>query len=160
MSGFSRSPKLMKGALVSFDVPSPIPQVIPFQYNSDSLNRSLQSSGGAYDGDREESSRLEGVPVETINLDIEMDATDQLENSNGSEISGNLGLYPQLSALEMILYPKISKIAMNTALSKMGLIEIAPSDSPFTLFVWGIKRVLPVKITSLAIKEDSYDTSL
>jgi len=42
--GYSRSPKLIKGALVQFSAPMlvPIPNVIVFQYNPESLSRTLE----------------------------------------------------------------------------------------------------------------------
>jgi len=41
--GYSRSPKLLKGALVQFSAPFlvPVPNVIIFQYNPETLSRTL-----------------------------------------------------------------------------------------------------------------------
>lgn len=163
MSTFPGSPRLVKGAIVSIELPSPIPQVIIFQYNPDTLTRSLSSRGSSgtnTEGDRAESSRVIGPPIENINLDIELDATDQLEHPAENPVTTIMGIYPQLSSLEMILYPKLTGIILNAALSAAGVTQITPMESPFTLFIYGKKRVLPVKLTELRIIEEAHDTNL
>jgi hypothetical protein len=37
---------------------------------------------------------------------------------------------------------------------------VIPVEAPMTLFVWGLKRVLPVRLTSLSITEEAHDQSL
>jgi hypothetical protein len=102
--------------------------------------------------------RLKGAPVENIRLEIEIDATDQLETAN--PIATSMGVYPQLSALEMLLYPKSLQVIANTILMAAGTIEIIPPMAPFTLFIWGPKRVLPVRLTEFSITEEAHDTNL
>ena len=51
-------------------------------------------------GDRSEALRLKGPPVETIKLDAEIDATDQLEFPDQNPNAVQLGIHPQLAALE------------------------------------------------------------
>jgi hypothetical protein len=41
----------------------------------------------------------------------------------------------------------------------VGTIEIIPAEGPMTLFVWGA-RVLPVRLASLSITEEAFDTAL
>jgi len=151
----------MKGAIISFDIASPIPQIIMFQYNPALLSRTLKtrSSGGA-EGSPTEAFRLSGPPEESIDLDIELDATDNLEHPDQNKTTTSLGIYPQLSALEMILYPKSALVIANAILANIGTIEIVSPEGPFTLFVWGPKRVLPVRITSFKITEEAHDVNL
>jgi hypothetical protein len=158
MTGLSNSPKLIKGAIVGIDPFNPLASVIIFQYNPDTLTRTLQPQGMTGEGDRSEVTRLKGAPVETIKLEIEIDATDQLEQ--GDPQATRLGIYPQLSALEMLLYPKSSLVIANTRLMAVGTIEVIPPTAPFTLFIWGAKRVLPVRITDFSITEEAYDINL
>src|SRR5829696_8626832 len=99
MTTFPGSPRVLKGALVSIDKVKPVPNVIIFQYNPESLTRTLKPRAAGGDGARAEAQRLTGPPEETIKVDVEIDAVDQLEKSDG--IATNLGIYPQLSALEM-----------------------------------------------------------
>jgi Contractile injection system tube protein len=161
MSSFPRSPRLTKGAIISFDPFNIVPQIIIFQYNPETLTRSLQSQrtnqqGGA----TAETFRLKGPPTETISLNIELDAADQLEKPEHNAVAATMGVYPQLSALEMILYPKSDLVIANTRLTAAGAIEIIPAEEPFTLFIWGAKRVLPVRLTSFSITEELHDPNL
>jgi hypothetical protein len=152
---------LVKGALVSFNLPNLVPQIILFQYNPETLTRTLYPRGrDESEGAKSENSRLNGTPSETINLDIELDATDQLEHPDENKSATMMGIGPQLASLEMMLYPRLSDIGIAAALSALGAIQISPLDSPFILFVWGAKRVLPVSLTDLKISEEAHDTKL
>jgi hypothetical protein len=153
------TPRLLKGALISLNLPDPTPSVIPFQYNPETLTRSLEAqTAGGEGADRSEALRLKGAPVETIKLDVELDATDQLEL--GDPTATSTGIYPQLSALEMLIYPASAVVIANTILLALGTIEVLPPSGPFTLFVWGPKRVLPVRVQEFSITEEAYDTNL
>jgi hypothetical protein len=101
--------------------------------------------------------RLAGPPNETIRLEVEFDATDQLEKGDGS---ADMGVYPQLSAIEMLIYPKSLVMLVNTALLAFGTTSIVAPEAPMTLFVWGPKRVLPVRVGGFSITEEAYDTNL
>jgi len=159
MTSFPRSPKVMKGALVGLDLFNPLASAIVFQYNPETMTRRLQAQSlGGGEGDRTEALRLKGAPVENISLEIEIDATDQLEKGEGTAAS--LGIYPQLSALEMLIYPKSSVVIANTVLLGLGTIEVIPPAAPFTLFVWGPKRVLPVRVADFSINEEAFDVNL
>ncbi len=158
MTTFPGSPKLLKGAIIGFDLLNPLASVIIFQYNPKEVTRSVQGQMSGGDGAGSEVTRLKGPPKETIGLTIEIDATDQLEQ--GSSIAGSMGIYPQLSALEMLLYPKSVDVILNTALLAAGTIEVSQAEAPFTLFVWGIKRVLPVRIAGFTITEQEFDPNL
>ena len=159
MSSFPGSPRLVKGAIVGIDLFNPLASVVLFQYNPETLTRTLQPQNmGNQAGDRTEVTRLKGAPVETIKLDAEIDATDQLETGDDNAV--NMGIYPQLSALEMLIYPKSLLITANTVLLALGTIEVIPPVAPFTLFIWGIKRVLPVRLTDFSITEEAHDVNL
>ncbi len=158
MSGFSNSPKLMKGAIVAIDPANPVASVVVFQYNPDTITRTLQAQGASGDGDRSEAQRLKGPPVETIKLTVEIDATDQLETAEPTALS--MGIYPQLSALEMIIYPKSAFVIANASLLAAGTIEVVPPAAPFTFFIWGPKRVVPVRLADFTITEEAYDENL
>jgi hypothetical protein len=158
MSTFPRSPRLVKGAIVGIDMFNPLASVIIFQYNPETLTRSLEAQTAGDGGDRSEALRLKGAAVETISLDVEIDATDQLEKSDSNAIS--MGIYPQLSALEMLIYPKSALVIANTVLMAAGTIEVVPPMSPLILFIWGPKRVLPVRLSSFSITEEAHDVNL
>lgn len=154
---FPGSPRIIKGALVGIDIFSPLPSVVLFQYNPDTMTRTLQAQTAGEGGARSEVTRLKGAPVETIKLDVEIDATDQLEQGG---LATELGIYPQLSSLEMLLYPKSGLVIANTVLMALGTMEIVPPTGPLTFLVWGLKRVLPVKLTEFTITEEAHDVGL
>lgn len=161
MSSFpSNSPRLLKGGLVLLNPASgAVVRIISLQYNPDTLTRSLQVKGaGADSGDHLEALRLKGPPVETIKLDAEIDATDHLETADSQ--ATQLGIQPQLAALETLVYPGSSQLAANNTLAQAGTLEIAPADAPLTLFVWSKHRVVPVRVTDFSITEEAFDTAL
>ena len=158
MTASPLSPRLLKGALVSVDLASPIPTVIVFQYNPETLTRQLKARGMQGEGAKGEAMRLNGAPEETIKIDVEIDATDQLEQDGA--IAKAVGIYPQLSALEMLVYPKSALVIANTAMLAGGLIEMVPPIGPFTLFIWGVNRILPVRVEEFSITEEAHDTAL
>lgn len=158
MTTFPRSPRLLKGAIVGVDPLNPVASVIVFQYNPDTLTRTLQAQTAGDGGDRSEALRLKGAPIETIKLEVEIDATDQLERGETTAVSH--GIHPQLAALEMLIYPKSALVIANTVLLALGTIEVVPPVAPFTLFIWGPKRILPVRLTEFSITEEAHDTQL
>jgi len=161
MTTLPSSPRFMKGGLVLLDPASAaIQRIIALQYNPDSLSRSLQIQAMPEGGDRSQALRLKGPPVETIKLDAEIDATDQLEFPGQNPNAVELGIHPLLAALETIVYPASGTLQSNNALAAAGTLEIAPMEASLTLFIWSRHRILPVRITDLSITEDAFDQSL
>jgi hypothetical protein len=163
MTTFPGSPRLLKGAIVGIDKFNPLASVILFQYNPDTLTRSLTARTPDRDDwwpppARTEAMRLAGPPEESIQLEIEIDASDQLERSE--VIATKMGVYPALASLEMLLYPKALAMITNEALLNVGIREVSAPEAPLTLFVWGPKRVLPVRLTGFSITEQAFDTHL
>jgi hypothetical protein len=161
MSSFPNSPRLIKGGIVLIDPQTAVVQrVIPLQYNPDTLTRSFQIKALTEGGDRSEALRLTGPPVESIKLDAEIDATDQLEFPDQNPNATQFGIQPQLAALETIIYPTSAQIQENNRLASSGTLEIVPMEAPLTLFVWSKNRVLPVRVTEFSITEEAFDPSL
>lgn len=159
MSSFPGSPKVQKGAIVGIDPFNPLASVVVFQYNPEKLTRTLQvQSAGDGGGGFSEAQRLKGAPVEMIKVDVEIDATDQLETAESNATDS--GIYPQLSALELLAYPKSLQVVTNSVLLTLGTIEIVPPTGPLVLFIWGIKRILPVRLTDFSITEEAFDVNL
>lgn len=162
MTTYPGSPRLTKGGLVRVDPDTlAVQRIITLQYNPDNLNRTLQVQGaGGEGGDRMEALRLTGPPIETIKLDAEIDATDQLEFPDQNQDTVKFGIYPHLAALEMIVYPDSAQLQANNVLAQAGTLEIAPTESSLTLFVWSSKRVLPVRLTEFSVTEEAFDPAL
>jgi Contractile injection system tube protein len=160
MTTFPGSPRLIKGAIVALDSSSNrVVSTVSFQYNPETLSRTLQVQ--AIEGEagaQSEALRLKGAPIETMRLDVEIDATDRLEQADNTAVS--LGIYPQLSALEILVYPQSSQVAANMEKASRGTLEIIPTEAPLTLLVWGKQRVLPVRLTDFSITEEAYDVNL
>jgi len=161
MSSFPGSPKLVKGGIVLVDpITGVVIRIIPLQYNPDTISRSLAVRGTTEAGDRLEAMRLTGPPVETIKLEAEIDATDQLEFPDQNPTVVESGLHAQLAALETIIYPDSSRLQSNNDLARLGTLEIAPAEAPLTLFLWSKNRILPVRLTELSVTEEAFDPSL
>lgn len=163
MSGFPNSPRLVKGGIVTMDPDTTaVRSVIALQYNPDSLNRTLQIQAvpGGQDGVRVDALRLRGPAVETIKLDAELDATDQLEFPNQNSTAIQYGLLPQLAQLEMLVNPTVETLEADDNMANAGTLEIIPLEQPLTLFVWSKSRVIPVRLTDFSITEEAFDPNL
>ena len=161
MTSFPGSPRLLKAGVVLLDPNSgQVLRVISLQYNPDNLSRSLQIQALAEGGDRSEALRLKGPPVETLKLEAEIDATDQLEFPDQNRTAVQNGIHPQLAALESLVYPTSAALQANNALADSGALEIIPMESPLALFVWSKQRAVPVRVTEFSITEEAFDPSL
>jgi hypothetical protein len=156
------APKVVRGGIITFDQDSgSLVQVIPFQYNPDTLNRTLQPQTVADDpGDRLEATRLKGPPHETIKLDAEFDASDALADPDGNPVVAEFGLHPVLAQLEMLIYPKVKQLMNEDTMAGQGMIEIAQVEAPLTVLVLGRNRSMPVRLTEFSVTEDGFDTEL
>lgn len=162
MTTFPGSPRMVRGGIVLIDAgTAAVQRMIVLQYNPDSLTRTLQVQGVASEGgDRSEALRLKGPPVETIKVEAEIDATDQLEFPDQNQNIVQYGIYPQLAALETIVYPTSNQLISNHSLAQSGTLEIIPMEAPLPLFIWSATRILPVRLTDFSITEEAFDPLL
>lgn len=160
MSTFPGSPRLLKGGIVLLDPDNgTVLQMIPLQYNPDTLSRSLKIKGvGGESGDHIEALRLVGPPAETIKVEVEIDATDQLEVADDQATT--VGLHAVLAALEMTVYPSSAHLIANNSQASSGTLEIVPTETALTVFIFGPRRILPVRITEFSITEEAFDPAL
>lgn len=147
------SPKLLRGAIVSYALPDPVPSVIVFQYNPASLQRSMEiRTAGGGEAAGEEAFRVADAPVETIKVELEFE---------GADVGmGAGGVLARLAALELLITPRSATVIANTILAQLGTIELLPPQAPFTLFVYGGHRILPVRITEYSVTEDAHEPGL
>lgn len=162
MTTFPGSPRTLRGGLVMLDAKSgQVQRVVVLQYTPETLSRTLQAQAVTGDaGDRLDALRLRGAPIETIKLDAELDAADQLEHPDKNRPTVRLGLNPELAALETAIYPRADAVQANITLAGSGSLEIAAVEAPLTLFVWSEQRVVPVRITDFSITEEAFDPAL
>lgn len=161
MTGYSRSPRLVRGGIVVVDPTSGVTlRVITLQYNPDSLTRSFQVQSMGENAPRSQALRLTGPPVETVKVEAELDAADQLEFPDQNPTAASLGIHPQLAVLEQLVYPTVAQLTAADALGAVGTLEIAPIEAPLTVFVWSASRIVPMRLTELSVTEEAFDPNL
>ena len=164
---------LLRGALIEYgsDFLGPVPNVVIFQFNPETLTRVLQvppRPGGAA---ARETTQAGGPPIERLTVRAEFDAA---ELKNGENVLAlTLGVGPQLAALEQMVRPSnaiggLLGAAMDAIGGALGLgggaaapeQPIPREKYPRILFVWGLTRLVPVMIESMTITELQYDALL
>lgn len=164
---FPRSPQILKGALVAYESQflGPIPNVVIFQYNPETVTRTLteqRATGDGTTGQRSprEAYQVKGPPKEKISLTVILDAADQLEAPELHPEVVAAGLHPVLAALELLLYPPSLEVTTNMALAQLGSRQITPQDAPMVLLVWGPGRAVPVHLAGFTVTEKAFDQLL
>ena len=174
-NGYSQSPKLLKGAIIQFSAPLlvPIPNIIIFQYNPESMTRSLTpwappaQSEGAADPKVVNALTQPFDPEETFDLALELDAADALEAPDTHPVASVFGVADRIAAIEMLLYPPGDSAlgglvsAIGSAFGASVAVDVVPRKTvPVVLFFWGPGRIVPVRITSFSIDEQAYSPTL
>lgn len=162
---------LMKGALVEYgsDFLGPLPNVVIFQFNPETLDRVIQIPERPTGATSRETSQAGEVPVEKITFTAHFSAADKLGEEDF--LAQGFGIGPQLAALEKMVYPagRIGGLigeaidAIGDAIFGGGSNPTQPTPReqyPKILFIWGKSRVLPVIIESMKINEKEYDHML
>jgi hypothetical protein len=98
--------------------------------------------------------------VETIKLEADIDAADQLEFPDQNRATVEHGIAPQLAALEALANPSAGQLAEVDRQASSGTLEIAPMEAPLALFVWSRNRIVPFRLTDLGITEEAFDPAL
>ncbi len=174
MNGF-----VLKGALVEFMptfLPIPVPNVIVFQYNPETMTHTWTQPEPATTAGIEESNPLavKGMPGEAFSFTIAMDARDEIADGSApaAALAESSGIYSRLAALEMLLYPTgTAQTGLTGAVSAAVLSALSGASSgptrtipqsvlPVTLLIWGAGRIVPVRVTGLTITEQLYDSAL
>lgn len=189
-TGYSRSPKLLKGALIQFSAPMliPIPNIIVFQYNPETMTRNLQPWKPAekvvYASEEEAAKAAAELlnqlsqpfdPQETFSVTLELDAADALEDPGSHPVATIAGVADRISAMEMLCYPPgpgalggLLNVSVNVSIGAGGIsagvgtaADVVPKmEVPIVLFFWGPGRIVPVRITSFSVEEQQYSPLL
>ncbi len=166
-TGYTRSPRLVRGALVQLieDVIGVVPNVIPFQYNPETLTRKL-TPWNPFEVDQTGRGQIAPTaqpfdPKEAVTLEIHFDAADQLEESD--PIAAQIGVADRIAAIEKLLLP--SQGLLGDLLGAAAALAGAPQPPrrptvPVALLVWGPGRILPVRVTDYSIDETTFLPSL
>jgi hypothetical protein len=165
---------MLRGALIQYSGGpiGPIPNVLIFQFNPESLARTLQIPQRPTGATQRETTQAGEKTFESISFKAHFSAADQL--ADGKVLAQLFGIGPQLAALEKMVLPS-SKLAglIGAAIDAIGdalggggddgdaPAQPIPRESyPRILFIWGLTRVLPVTIDSMSITELDYDSLL
>jgi hypothetical protein len=164
-------PFLMRGAMIEYgsDFLGPLPNVVIFQFNPESLTRTIQIPARPSGAAARETTQAGEPSIEKITLKAQFSAADGM--GTGNILARTMGVGPRLAALEKMVNPasKLSGLigaaidAVGDALGLGGGADDAPRQSiprekyPRILFIWGPFRVLPVVIESMSITELQYD---
>ncbi|HEY4364593.1 MAG TPA: hypothetical protein VGN17_26755 [Bryobacteraceae bacterium] len=174
--------KYFRGAFIEFTSAFliPIPNIILFQYNPESLVHTwtpaaaAAPSGGAAGPGAGNPLAVTGNPGEEFSFSLALDSSDTIADGSApaSALASISGIYPTLAALEMLLFPSTSGggSALASAASigggalggaSSGVDRSVPvSVVPTVLFVWGPGRILPVRVSTLKVTEKLYDPTL
>jgi hypothetical protein len=169
---------LLRGALVEYgsDFLGPLPNVVVFQFNPESISRTIEVPKRPVGSLARESSQAGEAPIERFSIKADFDASDRLNFKVEPSMARVMGVGPQLVALEKMARPTSGSSggligaaidAIGDALgSALGSGDDTPSQPiprekyPRILFIWGPIRVLPVIIESMVINEVQYDALL
>lgn len=168
-------PKLLKGALIGFteEFLVPIPNIILFQYNPETLTRNLTP----WEPPSEEDGQISMTPgtaqpvdpQESFTLTLLLDAADDLEAPELNPVTALTGVADRIAALEMLMYPQRTQVTpLNVPeASTLAGGDGGGSEEPLerlgvqvVLFIYGPGRVLPVRITSFSVEEQLFSTTL
>jgi hypothetical protein len=161
---------LIKGALVEYgsDFLGPLPNVVLFQFNPETLTRNIEIPKRPNGGAAREAPQAGEPSIEKITFKAQFSAADGMNTNN--KLARSMGVGPRLAALEKMVHPSnILGGAIGAALKAVGGAlgigggkgggrQLIPRESyPRILFIWGPFRVLPVIIESMSITEQQYD---
>lgn len=162
----------LPGAMIEYGsgLIGPIPNVVIFQFNPESLSRALQIPPRPSGATRRETTQAGEKTFEQISFTAHFSAANLLDEDKA--LARMFGVGPQLAALEKMVLPS-SKIAgaIGAAIDAVGDAlglgaDGAPAQPiprekyPRILFIWGPTRILPVTIDAMTIKEVEYDALL
>lgn len=160
---------LMRGALIEYgsDFMGPIPNVVIFQFNPETLSRTVQIPPRPTSGTARETTQAGERAVEKITLKASFSAADEFGDNKA--LARLFGVGTRLAALEKMVYPSNDLLAaIGAAIGALagGANPLGGADPrqpiprekyPRILFIWGVYRVLPVVLESMSITEQQYD---
>ena len=161
----------VRGAFIAYE-PDGYPKekrVIPFRFNPEAISRTVAvetgQTGGGVEGaaagaaaapaGETRADASAGSLKESFSIQIRLDFADR--GQQAGTIDDQYGVAPEIAAIEDLLYPAPTK---SEATSDGAQPTHPARPRPTVLFVWGSKRVLPVRIASLKIDESVFNTEL
>ncbi len=165
MSNSQSSPKILKGAFIAFYPNEPKPRTIIFQLNPEPVKRSIvpPQTKRKFSGFQDVREHISFV------LTVDKQMSDNFFVHNKEGISH--GVLPFLSSIELLAYPinaisKESTLSNNSGLfAKLNYFtkffrRNRSNTMPFVGLLLGEQRIIPIKIQSIHIVEQAFDSSL
>jgi hypothetical protein len=160
---------MMRGALIEYgsDLIGRIPNVVIFQFNPESLSRTLQIPQRPTGATQRETTQAGEQTFEQISFTAHFSAANML--ADDKVLARLFGVGPQLCALEKMALPTAEIATLAGAVDAVGDelgdgshedLCIPREQFPRILFIWGPARVLPVTIDGMTINELEYDQRL
>lgn len=168
------APRILKGAFIRLDEAGigPVPQIIAFQYNPESLTRKLKPYEQPVDKEGEQQDAAARAapydPEEEMDVVIAFDAIDDLEEPATHPQTVITGVADRIAALEMLMYPSTSTGLLTSAVGAIagalgvgGAAQVPTNpEVPVVLFAWGPGRIVPVKVTTFTVEEQAFNSGL
>lgn len=158
-------PKILKGAFVVFYPQSTLPKTIAFQVNPDSIKRNIlpPQSKTRFSEPGNARERISFV------LSVDTNLGDEFFVQNEAGVSH--GVLPFLSSIELLVCPTDVSNERSTFSESKGvfgkvnyvvnLFRINRRNAlPFVSLLFGERRIIPVKIQSIQIIEQAFDSTL
>jgi hypothetical protein len=170
----ARTIDFTRGAFAAYDPEDTrlMSHFIPFRFNPETLTRQLsieKAEGGGSaaapgatagaEGGEQGADAASGVLKESFSVLLRFDLAEREEGKsrprNSDEIA--FGVLPEISALEDLMHP--ARTAAEDASD--GSEPTRPRGrQPLVLFIWGERRVVPVRITGMLIAETVFNGKL
>lgn len=149
--------------------PDAISRFIPFRFNPETLSRQLAieqgqggggqtGTGGQSSGNSSEEQGADansGTLKESFTVLLRFDLAERYQP--GSEMKSEFGIAYEVAALEELMYPAEASSQQPSDGSEAVR---SRAQRPLVLFIWGEKRVLPVRITGMTINETLFNNLL
>jgi hypothetical protein len=109
--------KYLRGALIEFrsGFLAPVPNVIVFQYNPETISHTWTPAGLPENTDHESETNplaVSGDPREEFSFTLAMDSSDTIADgiAAAADLASANGVYPRLAALELLMFPSNTSV--------------------------------------------------
>src|SRR6266851_1430660 len=152
----------------------PLPNLIIFQFNPETMRHSFsqplpRAQGAASQNAQTDPQAVSSAPTESYNFTLHLDANEMI--ASGSETQKDLAIGTGVSARLAAQLTGTVSAAANAGGAGLSLTAgaagadktptaVPASQVAAALFIWGPERIVPVRLTQLAVTETLYDEIL
>ncbi|MEM7291522.1 MAG: hypothetical protein AAF412_14315 [Pseudomonadota bacterium] len=167
-SGYENSPAVITGAFVQLieDIIGIVPNIITFQYNPESISRSLEPWNPFEVDDTNRGAQAPTVqpysPSEKFSFTLELHAADGMDLGNPLQVG--TGVASTIAALQKLTQPTEGLlgdlVASAQALAGNDAASVERPSVPITLMILGPGVIYPVRVTSLSVDQKEFSPLL